>query len=58
MKLVIKRISSAFELGLIDAQRVRPVSARARLRPSPFRMVVRKELRTSPAAAGLRPLPD
>jgi hypothetical protein len=32
MKLVIKRISSGFELGLIDAQRVRPVSARAHLR--------------------------
>jgi len=58
MKLVIERISSGFELGLIDAQRVRPVQRGLTSGPSPFRMVVRKELRASPAAPGLRPLPD
>ena len=45
MKLVIKRILSKFELGLVGARRVRPVRRGLTAGPSPFRMEVRKKVR-------------
>ena len=45
MKLVIKRILSSFELGLVGARRVRPVRRGLTAGPSPFRMVVVKQVR-------------
>jgi cytochrome P450 family 110 len=51
MKLVIKRILSAFELGLVGDRWVRPVRRGLTSGPSPFRMVVRKKVE-SPAVAG------
>jgi cytochrome P450 family 110 len=44
MKLVIKKIVSKFELGLVGARRVRPVRRGLTAGPSPFRMVVREKL--------------
>jgi cytochrome P450 len=44
MKLVIKRIVSKFELGLVDDRRVRPVRRGLTTGPSPFRMVVKRQV--------------